>query len=172
MKLDEVDHRFYSVFAPCLLHLWQLGIVKTLFKWIGIFNGKEFMKNINTYLKTTPSLNSEIKMEIYNNGFTGTTFPRQGKFWKILITSVGIFNNFMVKFGLLQDLNFKKTIEILEMTLNLQDCLFKKRFSDQDLEILSQKIFEWKKQIQDVFKDLKYKKKPINFLFPNFDNSM
>ena len=80
-----------------------IGNKKTLFKWIGVFNGKQFMMKFNKYLKETSGLNPEIKSDVWKNTFTGETCTRWGKYWKTLISfSVGIFNNFIIKYNMIE----------------------------------------------------------------------
>ena len=94
----------------------------------------------NKYLKETSGLNPEIKSDVWKNTFTGETCTRWGKYWKTLISfSVGIFNNFIIKYNMIDE-NLQKTINILKETTKLQNLLFQKKIEPRDLlSILAKK---------------------------------
>ena len=124
----------------------------------------ELSKN-NSSLGIDPSIKTKIWAE------NGNVLCYAGKFWKMLLSySVGLFTNYKLSFG--STANLEKVISLLSLSFDLQKNLYKKKYSTQDIFDLSEMIFGWKKKLISVFKNLEIKTKPINFLFPNFDNSM
>lgn len=114
------------------------------------------MVNFNIFLSKLS--NNSVNQPIYIAEYSGSCYSHTGKYYKsLLANSIGIFQSFNNK-NPIPEPKFDKISEVLNLTLKLDATFYKDEYSTNDIENISNTIFQWKELLVQPFKDEKKKK--------------
>lgn len=168
-QLPELRDDFYLCFAPCLLHNWNLGIVKWLFRQVGRRFGTSYMSEMNHFLSVSSSseyarplnIPNSIRRPIYSTK-EKDCLAMKGTLWSELLkvgapvvrAVVSLFRNagWADKadkdwIGGRIDTEVEEHCRYLTLAAKIQDLLYSDRFLPGDVKQLEELIFELKCQL-------------------------
>ena len=170
---NHINHpdRYYLRLAPCLLHLWHLGLTKKLWKAIGDAIGRDNRDFLNKVLSQPGSfhnkgLASQLHCNIWSEAI-GEPMGWPGRFWKLLTNNAPGFFQLMLPILKGRDPGkaplFDNILVLLRKTFWLQELLYQRSYDANSLEILGKMIFDWKSTVVQTLPG-------SNWKLPNFDN--
>lgn len=174
LLLEECMESLYEMLAPCLLHLWQLGLLKRMWFWIGQVLGQELRGLINDAVRTRkllPGIDTLQREDIWAS--SSECAPLPGNFWRELTKYGHTILTVTLRRGISSGVpnNCAVVSTLLQHTASLQNLLYRRKFTLKEVSDLEVLIQAWKQELVAVFSRVSINKRPINFFFPNFDNS-
>lgn len=179
-------------FPPCLLHVWNLGILKHMMLWIGHFLGKKFVMATKAILEKSDTnllhgfqIEPDLCQPIYGSADCGsalTTRSHRGSFWAAFYR--GPFSNLLCTQSskwIKDDTDrerLEKIIRMVKLTKELQSRLYMTSWTNDDCDQLEMLIYRWKLKVFTIFhrfiacqddKSLTHPSFSIDLRFPKFD---
>jgi uncharacterized protein YaaR (DUF327 family) len=154
-EIKSISNNYFPSFVICILHLWNLGLVRRILHYLS----KKLEKN------WTEKMNSEfykiIKNPLFNEKGKLNSFP--GRIFFEVIDHIEIMVNICKDGDIVKiEKNPQDIINFLNLTKSLQNQLYKKEYSVLEINSLDENIKNWKDMLKKICPNESYS-------FPNWD---